>query len=188
MSVQKILEEFGTGLKEDLQSELIKKGVTSDGQDSRLGASIRFYFTANSNGGPILNLALNDYYEAVNDGRGANEKPPPITPLINWIKRKGLKPEISKKRNLTFKSLKNKTVKKSFKAITREKAILGYAIAISKNIAKHGTIKRFNYTGSHFFDIVVKDGRVEKLKKDLSDFTKIQIEVNINGYNNPSAA
>jgi hypothetical protein len=179
MTIRDILDEFGTNLKEDLQKELLKKGVeTNGGQNSRLGASIRFFFT---NDGQTLNLGLNDYYEAVDKGRGENKKNPPITPILNWIKRKGITFELSTKRKALIKGTKNKTVRKGLKQMSLEKKRLGLAFGISKSIGKHGTIKRFGYHGANFFDTVVKDGRIEKLKKDLSEVCKQEIKIAING-------
>lgn len=180
MTIQSILDDFGTHLKEDLQKELLAKGVeTNGGQNSRLGNSIRFFFT---NNGTTLNLALNDYYEAVDKGRGANEKAPPVSSLLAWIKRKGITFTLSQKRTGLIKATKNKTVRKGLKQVSIEKARLGLAFAISRSIGKHGTIKRFNYHGANFFDHVVKDGRIDKLKTALYELTKQEIIVAINGY------
>ncbi len=185
MSLRKILEDFGTDLKEDLQKAMIEKGITSDGQNSRLGHSIRFFFGEN-NGQPVFKLAANDYLQVVDEGRGKGKKMPPLTPILNWMKKKGIRPDMSKKTKNLVSTLKNKQLKKAVKTISKEKAAHGMAFAIAKSIGKHGTIKRFNYNGADFFDHVVKDGRVKKLQADIAAFLKkdITIELTKDGDNN----
>lgn len=187
--LRKILDEFGTELKEDLQAELLRKGVeTNAGQNSRLGNSIKFYY-GEKDGSPVFYLSMNDYYEAVDKGRGPNKTPPPINPIVAYLKRKGVDPF---KKDLSFRQVANrqrkasliKTIKdrqqrNTLKKVTREKALRSMAFAISKNIGKKGTIKRFNYNGADFFDKVVNDGRIKDLELKLAEYLKKEIKIQL---------
>jgi hypothetical protein len=87
----------------------------------------------------------NDYLVVVDEGRGANKKPPPVKTgtLENWVATKvatGL--DEKELRRLTF--------------------------AISKSIGKNGTIKRFGYQGSGLLDYVINKNN-ETLTQDLAD-------------------
>lgn len=188
--LRKILDEFGVSLVEDLQAELLKKGVeTNAGQNSRLGNSIRFYY-GEKDKTPIFYLSMNDYWEAVDKGRGQEKTPPPINPIVKWLKTKGVDP-FKNKKELSLRQQKNKAVKntlmkamdktkrQTLKKVTREKALRSMAFAISKNIGKKGTIKRFNYNGANFFDPVVNDGRITELQNKLSNYLKKEIKIEI---------
>jgi hypothetical protein len=194
-TLRQILDEFGTDLKEDLQKEMIAKGITSNGQDSRLGASLRFYYGEN-NGEPVFKLAGADYLEAVDNGREKEKKPAPVPAIFDWMKRKGIKPTPEDTSKLSFRqignrqkkisvinNIKNKSIKKAAKVKVRQrdakKAQLGMAIAISKSIGKHGTIKRFDYHGADFMDKVVNSGRVQQLQVKISAFLKQDIAIEI---------
>lgn len=167
-----ILEEFGTRIKEDLQESLRKKGVTYGGNDSKLSNAIKFS-VKHSTDVISFKLMMPEYGEAVNDGRGKDKTPPPIAPIENWIKRKGLKPKERESTQKKIKSLKNKTVRKAFKKRTRESDIKSMAIAISKSIGKNG------YDGNMFYDVVVNDGRLDKLKKDIGAIIKDDFQLEI---------
>lgn len=176
--IYKILDEFGTATKEDLQQSLRDKGVTFGGNDSKLSTKINFVIQQKGDA-IVFKLNMPEYGEAVDTGRGKGLTPPPIAPIIAWIKRKGIKPSPNEAREKKVKSLKNRVVKKAVKQLNRETAIKGMAIAISKNIGKNGTIKRFNHSGSHFYSEVVNDGRLSKLKQDLAKVLKSEIEIEI---------
>lgn len=131
---------------------------------------------------------MNDYYEAVDKGRGPNKTPPPINPIVAYLKRKGVDPF---KKDLSFRQIANrqrkasliKTIKdrqqrNTLKKVTREKALRSMAFAISKNIGKKGTIKRFNYNGADFFDKVVNDGRIKDLELKLAEYLKKKLKYN----------
>lgn len=164
MTVKEIFDQFGTKLKEDLQQSLRDKGVEYDGSDSRLSASIKFRYSEN-NGNPVFNLSMNDYWEVLNDGRGAGKTPPPIAPIANWIKRKGLFAGVSLKRKEKLRKAKvgkTKAEIKQIKKISREDIIKNQAFVISRSIGKKG------FKGNHFVDDVLNDGRLTQLRQDVS--------------------
>jgi hypothetical protein len=176
MTVKEIFDAFGTTLKEDLQQSLRNKGIEYDGGDSRLSASIKFRYSEN-NGNPSFNLSMNDYWEALNDGRGANKKAPPIDPIINWIKRKGIFTGISLKRKEKFRIAKvgkTKAEVKQIKKLSREDIIKNQAFAISRSIGKKG------FKGNHFVDELLNDGRLTQLRQDVSKALGKEIFINFN--------
>lgn len=166
--IEKILDEFGESIKEDLQQSLRDKGVTYGGGDSRLSAAIKFEIKAENNG-ISFKLMMPEYGEAVDKGRKSGT-PPPIEPIKNWIKRKG----ILKSEKAVKGTRKTKKPKPSF-----EKRLTSMAYGISKNIGKKGTIKRFGYKGNNFYSDVVDDGRLDKLRDDLAKALKTSIEIEI---------
>lgn len=170
-TLKEIFDDFGAKLKEDIQQKLRDEGVEYDGQDSRLSASIVFRFNDNN---AQFNLSMNDYWEALNDGRGPNKTPPPISPLENWIKRKSITLKVSTKRQTISKSLKNKKIKKAFKQQSRVMAIRSAAFAMSKSIGIKG------FKGNHFADEILNDGRLDVLQDLVSEFFNTQITVSFN--------
>lgn len=166
--IHDILAEFGNKTVNDLRSSLDLKDITN----SRLSASIKFTVTQQSKS-IVFSLTLADYYKWVNDGR-QNGKMPPIAPIEQWIKRKGLL-----KSNKPEKGTKKKKSKRSF-----DDRVKSMAFGVAKNIAKKGTIKRFNYKGSKFYDEVLNDGRLENLQKEISDVFKKDIIIEITNDSN----
>ena len=180
MNVKETLDIFGTKLKEDLQAELLKKGVeTNAGQDSRLSANIKFYYGNSQDGDLVFYLSMPEYWQVVDEGRGAGKRMPPINPIEDWIKRKGFKVETSTKRKSQQKAIKNKKLKKGFKQISREKAVKSLAFAIAKTISKEGTMKRFNHKGADFYNPVVYDGRIEQLQIELLNQFKREVKIQL---------
>lgn len=166
--IELLLTEFGEAVKDDLQQSLRDKGVTYGGGDSRLSAKIEFEVNAIS-GGISFKLKMPEYGEAVDKGRKSGT-PPPIAPIKDWIKRKG----ILKSEKVVKGTRKTKKPRPSF-----EKRLTSMAYGISKNIGKKGTIKRFGYKGNNFYSDVVDDGRLEKLQADLTELLKTNIGIEI---------
>lgn len=179
MTVREILINFGTKLKEDWQAGIdaaIKERATKNkgdyGGNSRLANSIKFYFTANGDK-TIFNITADtNYWEAFEKGRKAG-KMPPSKPIEEWVKRRGFKTPISKRKQKLIKETKDKTRKKEIKTLNREKQIKSIAFVIARSIGKHGT------EGAHVLEKIVKDGRVEKLQKDISIALKKDIVINL---------
>lgn len=174
MNLKPIFDAFGTKLKEDLQQSLRDNGVEYDGSDSRLSASIKFYYNENTG---VFGLSMNDYWEALNNGRAAGKTPPPIAPLISWIKRKGLFAGVSLKRKEKLRIAKvgkTKVEVKQLKKLNREDIIRSQAFAISKSIGKKG------FKGNHFVEEVLNDGRLTQLRQDVGKAIGKEITVSFN--------
>jgi hypothetical protein len=168
MGLKIIFDKFGAKLKEDIQQALRDEGIEYDGQDSRLSASTKFLYSEN-NGHPAFRLTMNDYWEAINEGRGAGEKPPPIEPIKKWIERKNLFLGISLKNKAELRATKTKLERKDLEKQQRAVAITSAAIAISKSIGKKG------WEGNKFMDKILNDGRMEELQKEVSEYLKREI-------------
>jgi hypothetical protein len=160
-TAKSILDEFGNKLIKDLQDKLVEKGVEYDEQASKLAASMKLRY---SSGVLQMNVVMNDYWRVLNDGRGAGKSMPPIEPIKNWIKRKGIFLGISLKTKRKIGSVE-KSKRKVLKKKTYDEKLTSTAFAISKSIGKKG------FDGNHFFDEVLKDGRLEKLNKDILEAT-----------------
>jgi hypothetical protein len=173
-----ILDDFGTELVTDLIQSLRNKKVTgSGGQDSNLAGSIRFRLLEEK--GTIgIEVLMNDYWEAVEEGRSPG-KQPPVSKIVAWLKWKGIVPKFSDRVKAKAKTLKNKTVRKGFKERAIDKKLQSLAFAIAKTIGKKGTIKRFGYQGSDFVKSVLNDGRLGQLEQAVLEQTGLVIEVQL---------
>jgi hypothetical protein len=172
--IKDLLNEFGLNLVNDLRKSLKDKQrdrALISNLDRSINPSTKF-----ASGSLFFTLEMNDYWDAVNSGRGptVNSGDGSVRKnLIRWIKTRKLKVEISKRKETKAKSLNSKKVKKAYKQQTREQAIEQMAYAIAKKIHKDG------YEGNHFYDEVIKDGRIDKLKSDISKLINTEIIIDI---------
>ena len=110
-----------------------------------------------------------DHWKFVNDGRKKGKRPP-ASKFDEWQSGKGINA-------LQIYRSKLKNPDKS--TVTFQKARRSLSFAIAESIAKKGTIKRFSYRGSLFYTSVIKDGRIDKLKKDLAKALKRDVEIEL---------
>ena len=180
--IERLLTDFSEKLVNDTRASLKNKANekasrygSKQGVQSRLSTSIEAPITY-EDGSIILRLQMNKYGGAVNDGRKpttADGSGDVRQNLIRWIKTRGLKVEISKRRVEKHKALKDKTEKKSFKSMSYEKKVEQMAYAIANKIHKVG------YEGNHFYDEVINDGRMEVLINDLKELIKTDFNFEI---------
>jgi hypothetical protein len=171
--INKILIDFGTDLKEDLQKSLIKKGrekaakygsVPND--NTNLGDSIRPEIIESENS-LTFNLNIADYYKWVDGGR----KPGGVSragraSIKQWIRQKGINPsEIIQK------------ISGSKTAVPFAKAQEQLSFLIARKIKREG------YKANRFFSSVLEDGRLKDLEEDLKKETGKQIRIILNGGN-----
>ena len=172
--IKDLLNDFGKQLVTDIQKSL-KSKQKDQSLNSRLSTSIKPETTFES-GGITFKLKMNDYWDAVNSGRSETRNSGDGAlrrNLINWIKTRKLKVEISKRKTAKATTLKNKKIKKVYKKQTYETAVENLAFVIARKIHKDG------YEGNHFFDEVINDGRTEKLKKNIAELIETDVIVNI---------
>lgn len=172
--IKDLLNEFGKQLVTDTQKSL-KSKQRDQSLNSRLSTSIK-PTTKFADGALVFNLTMNDYWNAVNSGRGATRNSGDGSlkkNLIRWVKTRKLKVEISKRKQVKATTLKNKKLKKVYKKQTYEQAVEQVAYAIAQKIHKDG------YKGNHFFDEVIEDGRIDKLKSDISKLINTEIIIDI---------
>jgi hypothetical protein len=184
-NIKILLDEFAEFTKNEVRKSAREKGITFGGQDSRMLSDRNFVtkYTTTSTSLKLTIEIIPEYARVVDEGRSAG-KTPPIEPIKNWIKRKGIlkseRPSITK----GTKKVKTNKPKPSF-----EKRLTSMAYAIAKNIGKNGTIKRFNYKGSNFWtDVVGRNGdnasagmneAYNQLKTNLFEELKKEVQIEL---------
>jgi hypothetical protein len=161
-SITQVLEDFGNEMQKSLKAELVKDGAYVSGD---LAEQIEFSSIINGQGF-VFTLRLKDYYDYVNKGvKGTksnyitNKGSPysymssskiPFYFAKQWMNNKGL----FKTKGSTITSLAGKQYKVGSKD--------SQAFAMARSWKEKG-IK-----GNHFYDKVVTEKRLDKLKKDLA--------------------
>lgn len=177
-SLLDILDQFGFELVSDLKQSLIDKGVVmGGGQESELAGSIKFK-TEILGLDYVFTLSMNDYWKFVDKGRKSG-KMPPLKPIEEWITAKGI--PVKKAGKITkrkSKRLTNRRVRKAFTEVSFEKRRRSLAYVIARNISKRGTIKRFQYKGTNFYQPVI-DKKIKELKKRVANYTRKEIVIDI---------
>lgn len=176
--IYNILDAFAEFTKNEVRQSARDKGITFGGQDSRMLNDSNFVtkYTTTGNTLKLTIEILPPYAVVVDKGREAGKTPPPIEPIKAWIKRKGiLKSEKPVKEG---RSNKTKKTRPSF-----EKRLTNMAYAVSKNIGKKGTMKRFGYKGSNFWSDVINgsstDSQYNVMKKQLLDAIKKEVTIEL---------
>lgn len=179
--ITKILDDFGTSLKEDLQQSLRDKKVTAGGQDSRLSKSIKFNITHSSDA-ISFKLTMPEYGEAVDKGRRAAwVSQEGQDNIAKWGKSRGYVGKLAD-RTLAKRigeqdraKARNKTRKKWVKPKkpSFDKQVKAFVYVVNRKLAHYG------YKGNHFYSEVINDGRLDKLKEDLGAILKDNIAIEI---------
>lgn len=185
-----ILEPFGVKLVDDLKDSLKeRKVVFGAGGASRLSAKITYNITF---GDPLLfQLIMPEYSGAVDGGRtktkssgkgpskrrkkGDPERVPGLVEkeIRNWIKRKGII-ESFKRKNLARRRINSsRATRASKKKMPTKRAINTFAYLIARKIHREG------YEGNNFYSDVINDGRVDELKKKLTEHFKQEVIIDI---------
>ena len=157
-TITQVLEDFGNEMQTDLKAELVKDGAYVSGD---LAEQIEFTSVINGEGF-VFSLRLKDYYDYVNKGVSGTDKKRntpysymssskiPFYFAKQWMNNKGL----FKTKGSTITSLAGKQYKVGSKD--------SQAFAMARSWKEKGT------KGNHFYDNVVTDQRLDKLKKDLA--------------------
>lgn len=160
-NLRKIFQEFGERAVELAKSNLnisrtidgkrrrrVASGKLKDSLTYRLwkrGKKDVFIFTTNSK-------ATREYADVIEEGRNPNRTPPPIQPILDWIKIKKIK-----LRNVDAPNVMQRSQfkKRPTEPKDQEKELLKMAIRISKSIGIKG-IK-----GIHYFEEAIDDALEE---------------------------
>ena len=158
-TITQVLEDFGNEMQTDLKAELVKDGAYVSGD---LAEQIEFTSVINGQGF-VFSLRLKDYYDYVNKGVNGTRTVKNNTPYSymssskipfyfakQWMNNKGL----FKTKGSTITSLAGKQYKVGSKD--------SQAFAMARSWKEKG-IK-----GNHFYDNVVTEARLDKLRKDLA--------------------
>jgi hypothetical protein len=159
-TITQVLEDFGNEMQKDLRAELVKDKAYVSGD---LAEQIEFTSVINGEGF-VFSLRLKDYYDYVNKGVNGTRTVKNNTPYSymesskipfyfakQWMNNKGL--FVAK--GTAFTSM---ATRKTYKVGSKD----SQAFAMARSWKEKGT------KGNHFYDNVVTDVRLEKLKKDLA--------------------
>jgi len=157
-TITDVLKEFGNEMQTDLRAQLVKDKAYVSGDLAE-----QIDFTAVVNGqGYLFQLKLKDYYDYVNKGVSGTDRKRntpysymtaskiPFHFAKQWMNNKGL--FVAK--GTTITSLAGK----SYKAGDRD----SQAFAMARSWKQNGI------RGNHFYDKVVTEARLDKLRKDLT--------------------
>jgi hypothetical protein len=176
--LEKILDDFGkklvTDVRQSWDNEKKKKAAkygTPFNPNSRLNASMSYEVTFR-NGSLFMVFSMDDTYVFPEDGR----KPAGVSKegqrsLAEWVRRNGLKFNITQKAKTTTRKIKNKTVKRAYKQMSMEQAIKGVVYVISRKIKERG------YDGTRFYSKVINDGRIQKLQQEIFERFNEDIQI-----------
>tara|TARA_R110002095_G_C4206244_1_gene235574 strand:+ start:293 stop:856 length:564 start_codon:yes stop_codon:yes gene_type:complete len=158
-TITQVLEDFGNEMQKELKAELVKDKAYVSGD---LAEQIEFTSVINGEGF-VFSLRLKDYYDYVNKGVNGTKTVKNNTPYSymssskipfyfakQWMNNKGL----FKTKGSTITSLAGKQYKVGSKD--------SQAFAMARSWKEKGT------KGNHFYDNVVTEARLDKLRKDLA--------------------
>lgn len=164
-SINKIINDFAVKLVNDLRKSLKEKKVTyGGGQESRLGASIKYNITYPKND-LKLDISMNDYWKFVDKGRGTGPddiktvKKAIYPRILPWVKKKGIARPFAQEKKMPF-----------------DRAAKTLAFLISRKISKKG------YKGNYFFTEVINDGRQEILAQQIRQQYGKEIKNNLDTW------
>jgi len=157
-TITQVLEDFGNEMQKDLKAELVKDKAYVSGD---LAEQIEFTSVINGQGF-VFSLRLKDYYDYVNKGVSGTDRKRntpysymssskiPFYFAKQWMNNKGL----FKAKGSTITSLAGNQYKVGSKD--------SQAFAMARSWKEKGT------KGNHFYDNVVTEARLDKLRKDLA--------------------
>ena len=158
-TITQVLEDFGNEMQKDLSAELVKDKAYVSGD---LAEQIEFTSVINGQGF-VFSLRLKDYYDYVNKGVSGTDRKRntpysymssskiPFYFAKQWMNNKGL----FLPKGTAFTSL---ATRKTYKVGSKD----SQAFAMARSWKEKGT------KGNHFYDNVVTEARLDKLRKDLA--------------------
>jgi len=158
-TITQVLEDFGNEMQKDLKAELVKDGAYVSGD---LAEQIEFNSIINGQG-YVFTLRLKDYYDYVNKGVSGTDRKRntpysymssskiPFYFAKQWMNNKGL----FLPKGTAFSSM---ATRKTYKVGSKD----SQAFAMARSWKEHGT------KATHFYDNVVTEARLDKLRKDLA--------------------
>lgn len=179
-----VLNDFNLKLNNDtrlsLKTKLDARAARYKGKSvqSRLWASIKPIPAKYDSGGITVKLVMNDYWIFVNEGRNpGNVSAEGQSKIAEWSATRGFAEKIRisdlEKRKEKQSKSKSKRKLKTLKKMPFDRAKKAAAFLIARKLKS----KKIDPT--HFFDEVIKDGRLEKLQKDIAAIMQAEIIIDI---------
>ena len=145
--IKNIMDKYGKFMVASIQDRLIKDNTNATGSAIQ---SVSYRATESG-----LEILGNKYISAIDEGRGAGKKMPPISNILQWIKSRGITQMSSTKRKMRDRDL---------------------AFVIARKIAREGTIKRFGNRGTGLLQFVI-DKNLQPFADDLTEVMEQQISI-----------
>tara|TARA_S200002703_G_scaffold159532_2_gene173332 strand:- start:228 stop:692 length:465 start_codon:yes stop_codon:yes gene_type:complete len=137
--IRNVLEKYGKQMVMAVQDKLMRDNTNATGDAIN---SLTHEATENT-----LTIMGNRYIEAIDQGRGAGKRMPPVVNILQWIKAKGIRQTSSSKRLMRDKDL---------------------AWVIARKIAREGTLKRFGNQGTNLLGYVTNQ-YAEPITNEIAD-------------------
>ena len=137
--IRGVLEKYGKQMVMAIQDRLIRDNTNASGNAIN---SLTHEATENT-----LTIMGNRYIEAIDQGRGAGKRMPPVSNILQWIKSRGITQMTSTKRKMRDKDL---------------------AWVIARKIAREGTLKRFGNQGTNLLGYVTNQ-YAEPITNEIAD-------------------
>jgi len=171
--IEAICTKWIIDVANDMKAEINRLVKHGGGQESELEGSVSPSVTVLSNGNVVVALSMADYWVFVEKGRKAGSKMPPSKPIEDWIKAKGIKVELTVKKN----TKKRKGITKVQRNLSFENKVKGLAFVMRRSIGKKGIKPR------PFFDKVFNQSRIDELKNMLAPVMKEEFIIELKNGN-----
>lgn len=182
---RKLNDDTRLSLKTKLHERAVKTLAKSKFKDksikdvqSRLQASIKPIPAVYENGGIVVRLYMNDYWEVVDKGRkAASVSSEGQSKLQDWSSTRGVAEKIRisdlEKRKEKQSKSERKGKLKTLKKMPFDRAKKAAAFLIARKL------KSNKLEPTYFFDEIKNDGRIQKLEQDLAEIMQTEIIVDI---------
>lgn len=182
---KKLNDDTRLSLRNKLRERAIKTLAKSKFKDksikeveSRLEATIKPAPAVYENGGVVVRLYMNDYWEVVDKGRKASSVSSEGQSKINeWSAVRGVAEKIRisdlEKRKEKQSKSERKGKLKTLKKMPFDRARKAAAFLIARKL------KSKKLEPTYFFSTIKNDGRIEKLQQDLAEIMETEIILDI---------
>lgn len=182
---KKLNDDTRLSLKTKLRERAVKTLAKSKFKDksikdvqSRLEATIKPAPAVYENGGVVVRLYMNDYWEVVDKGRKAASVSSEGQSKINeWSATRGVAEKIRisdlEKRKEKQSKSERKGKLKTLKKMPFDRARKAAAFLIARKL------KSKKLEPTYFFSTIKNDGRIEKLQQDLAEIMETEIILDI---------
>ena len=182
---RKLNDDTRLSLRNKLRERAVKTLAKSKFKDksikeveSRLEATIKPVPAVYENGGIVVRLYMNDYWEVVDKGRkAASVSSEGQSKLQDWSSTRGVAEKIRisdlEKRKEKQSKSERKGKLKTLKKMPFDRAKKAAAFLIARKL------KSNKLEPTYFFDEIKNDGRIQKLEQDLAEIMQTEIIVDI---------